>query len=936
MESTPSPGELLDPRQEVVPLLGREDELAALARWRDGDGMHSVLLLHGPAGVGKTRLAEHFAAGTAVRVVDDADLLPWADLHHLLQQPVHAADGRTRFLLVARTAGWWWSATRQRAADLDHTAADLAITARPAEHEDPFAAACAHFATALGRPYPTAPAPTFTPAATFAAATATATATAAATATADTDTADTATTATAADPATAATAAPTTATAATDADTDTATAAALDTAAAPTAATLTGTAAPTATTTAPAALAEPAAPPAATWHDLHLAAVAAVHGSPADDPVELVRWLINVDPNPPTRGRLAEDVLAVTLLDERIAPEHTPDALETLLRAAERWPHARRRAEELFTAHPELANTATSATLRALVESPGPAKAVARHVFDDPRFHGDPLPAVLTRTLLDDRARAGAGKLELAELHGVLSARAALAALREEALAAARHEVALYRELAEEDPADHRPALADALGDLSLRHIAVNRPEDALAAAEEAVALCRVIAAEDDDCTAQLAGALDQLSLRYAALGRCDDATIAVGEASGLYRDLAAAHPAWFRVEQAKVTHHHAVRLFEAGRGHEAAYVSRLAVEQWREVAESDPRYQAEFARTLGSIAALLAARNRRDEALVVLRESVEALRRLARANPRDFEPELASALGAQSAVLRALDRPADAVRASEEAVLVCRRAARDGDPTAVAQLAGALGDLVGALTGPECLAVAEEAVELLRPLAARSPADHRAPFAIAQARLVRPLLAAGREYEARRVVDEVLSVCPELPHRLLVVHGAGLAAALGDLADDLAEHDHRRLALRPAGQVAGIWRDLLGRDRSASTGYAVAVHRTAVLTRGREALDRARHAVLVWHLTRTPDELADDPRYADALLLCARLCAESGRHVEHALSLAHRAVVVLHDSGAAPDLVTRAAEAVDAVVRAHADPEAARARMRTMTVSPW
>jgi hypothetical protein len=427
VDRTLSPGELLDPRYEVVPFHGRAEELALLERWRDGGEALSVLLLHGPAGVGKTRLARHFAVGSDVRVVDDADLAPWVDLR------------QRRVLLVARTAGWWWSALRQRATDLGYRTADLAVTACPDEHETSFATACAHFAYALGLPLPPAPTP----------------------------------------------------------------------------------------------------PDAATLHDLHLAALVAVHGSPDD-----------IDLTPPTRGRLAEDVLAVALLDERISPERTPEALEILLRAADRWPHARRRAEELFTAHPELADTATGATLRILAEWPAPARAVARRVFDDPRFHGDPLPAILTRTL----AREAAGTLERAELHGLLAARAALASLHEEALEASREEVALYRDLAEADPAEHRAALADAVADLSLRYVAAHRPEDALAAAEKAVQLCRAVAAEDRDCTPQLAGALDRLSRRYAALGRRDEASAATEEAADLYRDLAQVHPALFRVDLANVT----------------------------------------------------------------------------------------------------------------------------------------------------------------------------------------------------------------------------------------------------------------------------------------------------------------------------------------------------------------------------------------------
>ncbi|MFD7660833.1 AAA family ATPase, partial [Actinosynnema sp. NPDC059797] len=533
-----SPGELLDPRYEVVPFRGRVAELREFDRWLDGGGS-SVLLLHGPAGVGKTRLARHLAAGAPVRVVDDADLVPWRDLHDLLREP------DARVLLLARAAGWWWSAARQRAADLGRASAELALGPCPDEHAASFAVACARFADALDLPRPDAH------------------------------------------------------------------------------------------------------PPAAgTYHDLHLAALAAVHGVRGGDRADLVRWLVSVDPVATGRGRLAEDVLAVALLDERIEPDRTPAALETLVRAADRWPHVPGRAQRLFTTRPGLARSATSATLRAVAELPAAARAVARHVFDDARFHCDPLPAVLTRALVRDREREGVTAVELAELQGALGARAALAALREEAMEAASREVDLYRELTAADPVEHRSALADALGDFGLRLVAVGREEEAVAAAEEAVELCRLAAAEDVDYAPRLVGALDQLSLRYAAVGRHDRALAAVAEAAVRCRDLAGHQHALFGVDLAKVTHHHAARLLDAGRRDEAANTARLAVARWRSVAAADPRFEADLARALVSIAALLASCGLPEEAVAAVEESVAVLRRLGRANPRDVEPELAGAVG--------------------------------------------------------------------------------------------------------------------------------------------------------------------------------------------------------------------------------------------------------------------------------------------------
>lgn len=139
------PSRLLAAESRVVPFTGRDEELARLATWRDDPTPGtSVLLIHGPGGQGKTRVAAQFATdsdrlgwtvwaghhvsdptaqlavvpgetGSAlVVVVDYAERWPADDLQLLLQNPVLRRPQRSRVLLVSRPAESWWPALRHR------------------------------------------------------------------------------------------------------------------------------------------------------------------------------------------------------------------------------------------------------------------------------------------------------------------------------------------------------------------------------------------------------------------------------------------------------------------------------------------------------------------------------------------------------------------------------------------------------------------------------------------------------------------------------------------------------------------------------------------------------------------------------------------------------------------------------------------------------
>lgn len=167
------PSRLLDARSQVVPFVGRDDELLRLREWRDSESPFSVLLLHGPGGQGKTRLAAEFAersrgphwdvlqagfqavpggnevprladAGTLL-VVDYADRWAHSELTRLLSDPVLRRRPRVRILLIGRTVRWY-AAIRGELADMRASAEDLALPALTTDRVAMFRAALERYA----------------------------------------------------------------------------------------------------------------------------------------------------------------------------------------------------------------------------------------------------------------------------------------------------------------------------------------------------------------------------------------------------------------------------------------------------------------------------------------------------------------------------------------------------------------------------------------------------------------------------------------------------------------------------------------------------------------------------------------------------------------------------------------------------------------------
>ncbi|WP_199421588.1 TIR domain-containing protein [Actinotalea solisilvae] len=177
-----SPSALLRPDRAVPALVGRETELARLEEWcRRGDEF-DVRLMSGGAGQGKSRLARELAGrleadgwrtafvpperdGRAVvielppeptlLVVDYAETRT-SQLAALFDAFLeHGVEGTVRMLLLARTAGDWWTTLLARDPDVSDLVSDatvqplLPLTDDRATVVGLFTTACEQFAAAL-------------------------------------------------------------------------------------------------------------------------------------------------------------------------------------------------------------------------------------------------------------------------------------------------------------------------------------------------------------------------------------------------------------------------------------------------------------------------------------------------------------------------------------------------------------------------------------------------------------------------------------------------------------------------------------------------------------------------------------------------------------------------------------------------------------------
>jgi len=217
----------------------------------------------------------------------------------------------------------------------------------------------------------------------------------------------------------------------------------------------------------------------------------------------------------------------------------------------------------------------------------------------------------------------------------------------DEALKAAQEAVDILRDLANANPDAFRPYLAGSLNNLANRLSAVGKRDQALKAAQEATDLYTVLAdANPDAFRPDLAGSLNNLANRLSAVGRRKEALKAAQEAVDIRRDLAGANPDAFRPDLADSLNNLANSLSDLGRRKEALKAAQETAELYTILADANPdAFRPDLAMSLNNLANRLSEVGKRDLALKAAQESVTLYRDLADANPDAFRPDLAGSL---------------------------------------------------------------------------------------------------------------------------------------------------------------------------------------------------------------------------------------------------------------------------------------------------
>lgn len=545
---------------------------------------------------------------------------------------------------------------------------------------------------------------------------------------------------------------------------------------------------------------------------------------------------------PVSPNRLAEDYIALTLRDDEWMPDAVrtllagpagPSAMGMLVEAARRWPH-------------------TAGWLnRVLREDPGPAVGAGGAVLLRLAEMPDADPAVLEAV---EERLPGQGRIDLAIAAAALAER--LIASR---LAAAARDPARQAELYER---------------LAERRMNVGMYEEAAEAAASAVAIHRVLSAagRDDAAVNRLGRALNVHSANLGRIGRHEESLERLTESVAVMRRLAADHPEAFEAQLAASLNAQALALAELGRRRESLAAVQEAVEIYLRQPDTD---RAALASALNNYSARLAATGQREEALQAIARAVAIHRDLEAGDPGKHLPALAANLHNHSLRLAEAGRTGEGAAAAMEAVRIRRELAAAVPDAYGAGLAGALANLAVRLgelgRWAEAVSANEEAIDLYRTWTEQRPDTYQPDLAAALNNYSVQLGAVGRVRDSLAAVEDAVTSYRFLADRRPDAYAPLLAAALNNHSVRLAELRDPGAGLGAITEAIAIRRRLAENDPGAfepdlAASLANLGNRLGELGRYREAVSAGRDAVAIYRRLVADHPAAFLPQLATCL----------------------------------------------------------------------
>jgi len=328
----------------------------------------------------------------------------------------------------------------------------------------------------------------------------------------------------------------------------------------------------------------------------------------------------------------------------------------------------------------------------------------------------------------------------------------------------AQHLADTLRGQAGDDPS-HLPALAATLNDLSIRLAHLERSRQALEAATESVEINRKLARIQPDVhLTHLATSLNTLSNRQMNNHQLMEAKASLDESVKIYRKLVRAQPDVYLRDLIEVLINVSSRMW----GDSGLAPLNEAVEMSRKLAQKRPDvHLPNLSFSLMNLSKALDRLKRITESLAADTEAAEIDRELARTEPDKYLPRLGAHLHNASVALGYLGRTEEGLAASTEAVEIYRKLARARPVPYRAVLATMLYNLskrLGELERPEeSLATITESVSIRRALAQVQKDPHLLDLAMSLHSLSDRLEELGRSKEAEAAFIEAVDIRDKL-----------------------------------------------------------------------------------------------------------------------------------------------------------------------------